>query len=103
LGQGGGTHSQINISQNRIINAWDPKNKNGFGLTTISATTASPTLNFNNNPGVAVGMTAWYFNGTTSTQIGTVVSAATSTVVLNQNATVPSGGTVIYCLNGRRR
>ncbi|SIT46241.1 conserved hypothetical protein [Paraburkholderia ribeironis] len=94
--QQSGVHAQINISQNRMENVWDPNNKNGFSLTTISATTASPTLNFNNNPGVAAGMTAWYFNGTTSVQIGTVVSGAASTVTLNQNATVPSGATVVF-------
>lgn len=91
----GGTHTQISISQNKLINGWDPKNKNGFPLTTISAASATRTLNFANNPGVVVGMTAWYFNGSTSVQIGTVVSATASTVTLNQNATVPSGGTVI--------
>ncbi|KAG8154302.1 right-handed parallel beta-helix repeat-containing protein [Burkholderia catarinensis] len=96
LGASGGTHIQVNISQNAIVNGWDPNNKNGFPLTTISATSASRTLNFANTPGVAVGMTAWYFNGSTSVPIGTVVSADVSTVTLNQNATVPSGGTVIF-------
>ncbi|NTZ81661.1 right-handed parallel beta-helix repeat-containing protein [Burkholderia metallica] len=92
----GGANIQINISQNNLINGWDPNNKNGFPLTTISATSASTTLNFANNPGVAVGMTAWYFNGSTSVQIGSVVSASASTVTLNRNATVSSGGTVIF-------
>ncbi|MBZ5788946.1 right-handed parallel beta-helix repeat-containing protein [Burkholderia contaminans] len=96
LGASGGTHIQVDISQNTIVNGWDPNNKNGFPLTTISATSTSPILNFASNPGVAVGMTAWYFNGSTSVQIGTVVSAGASTVTLNQNATVPSGGTVIF-------
>lgn len=41
-------------------------------------------------------MTAWYFNGSTSVQIGTLVSAGTSTVTPDQSATVPSGGTVIF-------
>lgn len=95
-GADGGTHIQINISRNNVINEWDPNNKNGFALTTTNATAASPTLSFNNNPGVAVGMAAWYFNGTTSAQIGTVVSAGASTVTLNQNVAVPSGGTVIF-------
>ncbi|WP_063551521.1 right-handed parallel beta-helix repeat-containing protein [Burkholderia territorii] len=96
LGAAGGTHIQVNISRNTIVNGWDPNNKNGFPLTTMSATSAATTLNFANTPGVAVGMTAWYFNGSTSVAIGKVVSAGTSTVTLNQNATVPSGGTVIF-------
>lgn len=96
LGASGGTHIQVNISQNAIVNGWDPNNKNGFTLTTISATSASTTLNFANTPGVAVGMTAWYFNGSTSIAIGTVVSAGVSTVTLSQNATVPSGGIVVF-------
>ncbi|QVN22008.1 glycosyl hydrolase family 28-related protein [Burkholderia pyrrocinia] len=96
LWQPAGNNIHVNISQNTISNAWDPNNKNGFPLTTISATSAALTLNFANTPGVAVGMTAWYFNGSTSVPIGTVVSAGVSTVTLNQNATVPSGGTVIF-------
>ncbi|WP_321782572.1 right-handed parallel beta-helix repeat-containing protein [Burkholderia pyrrocinia] len=96
LWQPAGSSIHVNISQNMISNAWDPNNKNGFPLTTTSATSASTTLNFANTPGVAVGMTAWYFNGSTSVAIGTVVSAGTSTVALSQNAIVPSGGTVIF-------
>ncbi|WP_175909928.1 glycosyl hydrolase family 28-related protein [Burkholderia metallica] len=96
LWQPAGNNIHVNISQNMISNAWDPNNKNGFPLTTISATSASTTLSFANTPGVAVGMTAWYFNGSTSVPIGTVVSAGVSTVTLSQNATVPSGGTVIF-------
>ncbi|WP_321811194.1 MULTISPECIES: glycosyl hydrolase family 28-related protein [unclassified Burkholderia] len=96
LWQPGGSNIHVNISQNSISNAWDPNNKNGFPLTTISATSASKTLNFANIPGVAVGMTAWYFNGSTSVVIGTVVSASVSTVTLDQNANVPSGATVIF-------
>ncbi|OXI37337.1 right-handed parallel beta-helix repeat-containing protein [Burkholderia aenigmatica] len=96
LWQPAGNNIHVNISQNTISNAWDPNNKNGFPLTTIAAASASTTLNFANTPGVAVGMTAWYFNGSTSVPIGTVVSAGVSTVTLNKNATVPSGGTVIF-------
>ncbi|MCR4466997.1 glycoside hydrolase family 55 protein [Burkholderia sp. SCN-KJ] len=96
LWQPGGSNIHVNISQNTISNAWDPNNKNGFPLTTISATSASRTLNFANIPGVAVGMTAWYFNGSTSVVIGTVVSASVSTVTLDRNANVPSGATVIF-------
>lgn len=96
LWQPAGSSIHVNISQNTISNAWDPNNKNGFPLTTISATSASATLNFANTPGVAVGMTAWYFNGSTSVPIGTVVSAGVATVTLSQNATVPNGGTVIF-------
>ncbi|MCA7950371.1 right-handed parallel beta-helix repeat-containing protein [Burkholderia seminalis] len=96
LWQQAGSNIHVNISQNSISNAWDPNNKNGFPLTTISATSSSATLNFANNPGVAVGMTAWYFNGSTSVQIGTVLSASGAAVTLNKTATVPSGGTVIF-------
>ncbi|WP_321795219.1 glycosyl hydrolase family 28-related protein [Burkholderia sp. BCC1988] len=96
LWQPSGNNIHVNISQNTIVNAWDPNNKNGFPLTTISATSASKTLSFANNPGVAVGMAAWYFNGSTSVPIGTVVSAGASTVTLDKTATVPSGGTVIF-------
>ncbi|WP_333978235.1 right-handed parallel beta-helix repeat-containing protein [Burkholderia cepacia] len=96
LWQPAGSNIHVNISQNTITNAWDPNNKNGFPLTTIGATSASTTLNFANTPGVAVGMMAWYFDGSTSVPIGTVVSAGVSTVTLNRSATVPSGGTVIF-------
>ncbi|WP_322083614.1 glycosyl hydrolase family 28-related protein [Burkholderia sp. BCC1972] len=96
LWQPAGNNIHVNISQNTISNAWDPNNKNGFPLTTIGATSASMTLNFANTPGVAVGMTAWYFNGSTSVQIGMVVSAGTSTVTLDRKATVPSGAAVIF-------
>ncbi|MDN7619327.1 glycosyl hydrolase family 28-related protein [Burkholderia cenocepacia] len=96
LWQPSGSNIHVNISQNTITNAWDPNNKNGFPLTTIAATSGAATLNFANTPGVAVGMAAWYFNGSTSVPIGTVMAAGASTVTLEQNATVPSGGTVIF-------
>lgn len=100
LWQPSGSNIHVNISQNTITNAWDPNNKNGFPLTTIAATSGAATLNFANTPGVAVGMAAWYFNGSTSVPIGTVMAAGASTVTLEQNATVPSGGTVIFAGSG---
>jgi trimeric autotransporter adhesin len=92
----GGTHHSIRVSDNNIRDNWDPYNKNGFSLTTNSASTASATLSFGVVVGVACGMSAWYFNGTNSVLLGTVLSANSTSVTLSQAATVPSSANIVF-------
>lgn len=90
LGAGGGNFVDFDVIQNDVTDAWDPYNKNGFAITTTSATTADVTINLNHTMGVSVGQQVIDVTQG-NTPLGTVVSVTSNTVVINTACNIGNG------------